>query len=175
MSVGGDKPFGINDIQIADSAGETQADLPAARVLAFNPRIISAELSGDDQIKAVASRLQAVDWELEAGGVDLDVVAIMSGYTVGSSGTTPNQSEWIQWDGGQCFPYFQIFGKALGVDCDDDFHVYIYKAKITEWEGRLQDGQFYISRCRGMAIDDGTNGVMRIVQQETATDLPGVD
>jgi len=172
MSVGGDKPFGINDIAITDITGATQVDLPSSRVLAFNPRLISAELSGDDQITAVASRLQAVDWELEAGGVDLDVVAIMSGYTVGSSGSTPNQSEWIQWDGAQCFPYFKIYGKALGVDCTDNIHVYIYKAKCTEWEGRLQDGQFYITRARGIAIDDGSNGVMRIVQQETATALP---
>ena len=172
MSVGGNQPFGLNDIKVTDISYATQQDLPAAQRLTFNPRIVSGELPGDDAILAVSSRIVALDWELEAGGIDLDAYAIMTGYTVSSSGTTPGQQDELQWDKAKCLPYFSIFGKALGSDCTDDIHVLIYKAKVTEIEGALQDGEFYITSCKGVAIDDGTHGIMEIIQHETAEAVP---
>jgi hypothetical protein len=75
-------------------------------------------------------------------------------------------------DAGTPFPYFKIYGKSLG-DGTDDVHVKIYKAKLTEpLEGEFSDGQFFVTACSGIAIDDGTNGIYDVVQNETATNLP---
>lgn len=172
MSVGGDKPFGLNDVKVTDITGATQVDLPSAQVFGFKPVMTSAEMTGDDKVVAVASRMSKAEWDLEAGGIDLDALAIITGWSVTSSGSTPSQQDSFQMDGGDCMPWFKIYGKALGDDCTDDIHVFLDKCKVTEMEGKLQDGEFYITRCSGVAIDDGTNGVLRIIQHETAATLP---
>lgn len=172
MSVGGDKPFGLNDVKVTDIAGATQVDLPAARVFSFKPVFTTNELRGDDQVVSVASRMSKAEWELEAGGIDLDALAIITGWTVTESGSTPNQQEELQFDGGDCNPYFKVYGKALGDDCDDDIHVLLYKVKLLDMDGKLQDGEFFLTSCSGVAVDDGTNGVIKIIQHETATALP---
>lgn len=171
MSVGGEKPFGLNDLKVTDIAGATQRDLPQAMTLEFTPRFKTGELEGDDSMAAVVSRLIALDWSLSAGGLDLDAAAIMLGYTVSSSGSTPNQQDELQLDP-DCMPYFKLYGKALGDDCTDDVHVLIHKAKITSWSGKLENGAFLITECSGVAISDGTHGVVEFIQHETAATVP---
>jgi len=172
MAVGGNFPFGLNDVKITNSAGDTQADLPAAMTLEFTPRFTAGELRGDDKIQAVASRLDGLDWTLEAGGMPLDAAALMFGFTKNATGTTPNQSEWMNFTGGACMPYFKIYGKALGEDCTDDMHVLIYKAKVTGHGAMtLQDGQFFVDNVTGVAVDNGT-AIFQILQHETAAALP---
>ena len=39
-------------------------------------------------------------------------------------------------------------------------------------EGEFKDGEFWVTKCSGIAVDDSTNGVFDIVQNETAADLP---
>lgn len=173
MSVGGEKPYGLNDLKITNLPATSQQDLPQAMTLEFTPRFQTGELLGDDKMAAVMSRLIALDWSLSAGGLDLDAAAIMLGYTVASSGSTPNQQDELQLDA-DCMPYFQIYGNALGDDCTDDVHVLIYKAKVTSWSGKLENGKFLITECSGVAIDDGTHGVMEFIQHETAAAVPGV-
>ncbi len=173
MSVGGEKPFGLNDLKVTDLPATTQQDLPQAMTLEFTPRFQTGELLGDDSMAAVVSRLIALDWSLSAGGLDLDAAAIMLGYTVASSGSTPNQQDTLDLDA-DCMPYFQIYGKALGDDCKDDLHALIYKAKVTSWSGKLENGAFLITECSGVAIDDGSHGVIRLIQHETAAAVPGV-
>jgi len=172
MSVGGDKPFGLNDVKVTNLAGDTQVDLPSARVFAFKPVMVNAELSGDDQVVAVASRMAKAEWELEAGGIDLDALAVITGWSVTASGSTPNQQETFQMDGGDCLPWFKVYGKSLGDDCTDDIHVLLYKVKCIDMEGNLQDGEFFLTKCSGVAVDDGTNGIIKIIQHETAAALP---
>ena len=172
MSVGGDKPFGLNDVKVTDIAGSTQVDLPSARVFAFKPVMTSAEMTGDDKVVAVASRMSKAEWELESGGIDLDALAVITGWSVTSTGSTPNQIDTFQMDGGDCMPWFKIYGRSLGDDCTDDIHVLLDKVKCMEMEGKLQDGEFYITKCSGVAINDGSNGVLRIIQHETAEALP---
>ena len=75
-------------------------------------------------------------------------------------------------DGGDCAPWFKVYGKSLGDDCTDDIHVLLYKVKCTDMEGNLQDGEFFLTKCSGVAIDDASNGVIKIIQHETAAALP---
>ena len=172
MSVGGDKPFGLNDVKVTNLAGDPQVDLPAAGVFAFKPVFTTNELRGDDQIVSVASRMSKAEWELEAGGIDLDALAIITGWSVSSSGSTPNQQETLQFDGGDCNPYFKVYGRALGDICTDDIHVLLHKVKLLDMDGRLEDGEFFLTKCSGVAVDDGSNGVIKIIQHETAEALP---
>ena len=169
----GEKPFGLRDVKLVSTSGTpTQVDQPAARTLSFNERVKSGELSGDDKTLAVVAFSDAIEWELEAGGISLDAYALMTGRTVVEEGTTPSQTRTMTGSGGlEVFPYFKIYGKSVG-DKADDIHVKIFSAKLTNIQGQLSDGEFCVTQASGVAIDDGTNGLFEIAQNETAEDLP---
>lgn len=76
----------------------------------------------------------------------------------------------VHGDADDQFPYLQIIGKSVG-DGADDIHVRFYKAKVTSLQGSFGDQEFFITECSGVAIDDGTNGIMDIIQHETAADI----
>ncbi len=169
----GQRPFGLRDVKLVSIGGTpTQVDLPAARTLSFNERVKSGELSGDDKTIAVVAFSDAIEWEMEAGGISLEAYALMTGRTVTEEGTTPSQTRTLTGSGGlEVFPYFKIYGKSVG-DGADDIHVKIFKAKLTNIQGQLGDGEFWVTQASGIAIDDGTNGLFEIIQHETAEDLP---
>jgi len=167
----GNKPFGLRDVKITDITGTTQADLPASQTLSFKERVKSGELSGDDALVSVVAFAEAVEWSLEAGGIDLDVYALLTGRTATTAGTTPSQTVTMTGSGGDTFPFVKLYGKALG-EGSDDIHCKIFKAKVTSLEGSFTDGGFWITKCSGVAVDDGSNGLFEFIANETATDLP---
>jgi hypothetical protein len=167
----GEFPFGLNDIKLTDISGTTQVDLPNAQRITFNPVLITGNLRGDDKRVASVARMEALEWEMDAGGISLEALAIITGKTVVTEGATPNETKTITVEGGDNMPYFKIYGKSLG-DGDDDVHVLIFKAKCLNYSGNFQDAQFWITSMSGEAVDDGTNGIYDIVQNETAADLP---
>jgi hypothetical protein len=168
----GDRPFGLRDIKVTDIAGVSQADLPAAQQMTFKPRFISGELRGDDSLQSVVAFVEAYEFEIMAGGIDLDALAIITGETVTDAGVTPNQTRTFTVSAGDSMPYFKIYGKSLGENVTDDIHAKLFKCKMTSMEGVFQDAQFYITSCSGIAVDDGSNGILEVVQNETATALP---
>jgi hypothetical protein len=171
MTAYGTKPYGLRDVKVTNIAGTVQADLPVSQTLTFKPRITSAELKGDDSLAAVVAFVEAGEWTLEAGGISLSALAILTGQSTSVTGTTPNEKTTLQLGAGDSLPYFKIYGKSLG-DGADDIHVKLWKCKATALDGDLKNGAFYITKCSGIAVDDGSNGVMDIVQNETATALP---
>lgn len=167
----GDKPYGLSDVKIT-SATPTQVDIPIAQRLSFGIRVKSGELSGDDTLQAVAAFAEAIEWEIDAGGISLAAYALMMGLTASASGSTPNTVTTLNVTAAQRLPYFKIYGKSLG-DGTDDVHVKIPKAKLTESiQGELRDGEFFVTKCAGIGVSDGTN-ILTIVQNETAASLPG--
>ncbi len=168
----GDKPFGLRDIKLTNMAGSTQVDLPAATKMAFKTRVVSGEMHGDDALKALQTYEDALEWELESGGIALDAWALMTGRTAVSSGTTPNEIITYTATAGTNYPYFKIYGKALG-DESDDVHVLILKAKLNSGiEGEFGDGEFFVTKCTGLAVDDDVTGIYQVIGHETATALP---
>ena len=165
-----EKPFGLRDVKLTNSAG-TQVDLPSAQTLRFSERIRSGELSGDDKTVAVVAFSDAVEWTLESGGIPLAAYALMTGRTMAGAGTTPNQTNTLTGGDQETFPYFKIYGQVIG-DGIGDVHCLIYKAKLTgSIEGTFGDGEFFVTSCSGVAIDNGTK-IFDFVQNETALAVP---
>lgn len=162
----GDKPYGLRDVQITPSGGSL-TNLPVARTLSFTATFSSDTLRGDDSVAAVVSFVDHLEWSIESGGIPLDALAGMVGNAVATTGTSPNEVETLTLSAGDNLPYFQIEGRSLG-DTTDDAHVVIFKAKITSLEGSFGDQEFFITTCSGIAIDDGTNGIIDIIRNETA-------
>lgn len=166
----GDKPFGLHQVRLV--RGVTVAELPVAQTLKFKERTKSAELEGNDVIAAVNTIVDAVEWELEAGGISLEAYALMTGRTATAAGTSPNETTSLKGRGGDNYPYFKVYGKVLGSGTDD-IHCKIFKAKLSEgMEGTFGQGEFFVTSCKGIAVDDGTNGLWEMVQNETAATLP---
>ena len=171
MSTYGNKIFGLRDVKVTNIVGTTQKDLPVAQKLKITPKMKSGELEGDDSLVSVVAFIVSAEWELEAGGIDLDALAIITGKAVTVAGTTPNATSTWKLSAGDNMPYFNIYGKSMG-DGLDDIHAKLSKCKCTELEGEFSEGEFFVTSCKGIAVDDGTNGVMTVVQNETAANLP---
>jgi hypothetical protein len=164
--IGTIRNFGLRDIKLTPIPAGTQVDLPAAMTLSFKEALVSGEMHGD-----VVAITDKVEWEIEAGGLSLEAVKVMTGRAIALTGATPNQKNVVLARAGDTMPYFKIYGKSVG-DGIDDVHVLIYKAKLTEGlEGEWKDGEFYVQKCAGIAIDDGTK-LYEIVQNETGTTVP---
>jgi hypothetical protein len=168
----GDMPFGLNSVKIIGITLAGTVTLPAAQTLKFKDRVLSGELRGDDAIKAVAAISEAAEWELEAGGISLEALALMTGRTIVSAGTTPTGTITLRMNASLAYPYFKLYGKVLGVG-SDDVHCKLFKCKVTDSiEGTFKGGEFFVTSIKGVAIDDSTNGIMQFVQNETAAALP---
>ncbi len=165
------RTFGLRDIKLTPLPTGTQIDLPAAMTLSFKERLTSGEMRGDDSTVAIVAITDAVEWELESGGISLEAIKVMTGRTITLTGTTPSQVNTVLARAGDTYPYFKIYGKSVG-DTAGDIHVLIYQAKLTgALEGEFKDGEFFVTKCSGVAVDNGTK-LYEIVQNETATTVP---
>jgi hypothetical protein len=168
----GDMPFGMNQIKVALGAvgsETTVRELPAGLTLKFKERAVSARGRGGDQLVALAAAPNGVEWEMEALGLSLEAYALMTGGTVvateESAPGAADATNVLASNTGRN-PYFNIYGKALGVGADD-VHYVIINAKVTEgMDAPLADSEFTKSAFKGLALD------WKIVQYETAAALP---
>ncbi|MCP4424221.1 MAG: hypothetical protein GY803_07015 [Chloroflexi bacterium] len=173
MTFGTPRPFGLREIKITTIDGATQVALPAAQKMAFKEMLMNGEMRGGDILQEMVSIRDGLEFTLENGGIPLDAWAIMTGTAVVAAGTTPNQTNTFTAVAGQCYPYFKIYGKAIGPGCVGDVHVKIFKAKLSEpLEGEFGDGEFFVTKCAGKGLTDGVNGIYEIVENETAAVLP---
>lgn len=164
------RSFGLRDLKLTPLPTGTQVDLPVAMTLSFKEALVSGEMHGDDSVQAIVAITDKVEWELEAGGISLEAIKVMTGRASTLASTTPNQTNTVLARAGDVMPYFKIYGKSVG-DGIDDIHVKLYKCKLTDGlEGEWKDGEFYVQKCSGIAIDDGSK-LYEIVQNETATTL----
>jgi hypothetical protein len=172
MTMGHVKPFGLRDIKITNILGTTQVDLPSSQVMTVKPLFSSGKMMGDDGVQSLVSYIIGAEWSLESGGIPLSALAIMTGQGTTLTGTTPHQA--LSWTlaAGDIMPYFKIYGQAIAED-GDDVHAKLFKCKLTSPpEGSFKGEDFFAQKCSGIAIDDGVNGVLEFVQNETADDLP---
>lgn len=163
----GDKPFGMRQLITYDSAGANAIALPVGMMLRFAERLATIEFTAEDEVVALRSRLVGVDWELEAGGISLAAWARLTGRTATESGTTPNRITTLTASNGDDFPYIRIYGRSVG-DSGDDLRCQILNAKVTSIEGTLRDGQYVVTSCAGVGLQNGSGQVYQVVQRETA-------
>lgn len=165
------KPFGLRQITLVPLPSGTAVVLPAAQTLSFKESLTSGELRGDDAVQALAAITDKIEWSLEAGGISFDAIKVMTGRTIASSGTTPNQKNTITIAAGDTYPYFKVYGKIVNDD-GSDIHVLLHKCKLTDGlEGEFKDGEFYIQSAGGVAISNGTK-IAELVHNESATTVP---
>lgn len=172
-SVGyGDFVYGLRDIKITNMAGTLQEDLDAAITLTFTPEFTTAEQRGDDVVKSRIGFLSGGSATLTAGRYSSAAVAIMYGKTVAITSTSPTEVATQQFNAGDTTPYFKVYGLAYDDDAGD-VHIYLGKCKVVGGGAmEFSDGSYLNYSVELGVLDDGSNGIWKVVQHETRTTLP---
>lgn len=162
--------FGLRQIRLYDADGLNGIDLPIAMTIRLTERIQSEEFFADGALVGAITFPVGLNWELEAGGISLPALARLTGRTLDTFGTTPNQIEGIVSDAGTAHPYFMIYGRSVGDD-NTQIHVQIYKCKLTALSGEFRQTQFYTTKCSGVAVQHPIQHLYQVIHWETAPAL----
>ncbi|MGI0002442.1 MAG: hypothetical protein ACRD42_05120 [Nitrososphaeraceae archaeon] len=155
MVLGVAYPFGLRDVKVwpitnvvTETLG-TMQDLPASRTFAFTEAEAFEELRGDDKLILSRGTGAQVNWDLEAGGLHIDVYKTLFGGVVTDSGVTPNQIKKIRKKSTESRPYFKIEGQAIS-DTGGDVHGVVFRCRATgDVEGSFADATFYLTKGTG--------------------------
>jgi len=174
-------PYGIRDIKLTpytDASGMILAtesiDLPNARTFSFSESEDFEELRGDDRVVTSRGKGSSVEWELESGGISHEAWQAMTGGNVIESGVSPSRTKTFRKCGRDQRPWFRVDGQAIS-DSGGDIHAVVYRCRTTkELEGEFNDGEFFLTSCKGMgypllADEVGADVLYDMIQHETAT------
>lgn len=172
-------PYGLRDLKVAtlDSTGTkgTLVDLPNGQTLEFTESTSEQELRGDDKIVAKRTNVDAVEWTLDAGGINFAAMKVIAGGTITTTGVTPAvKTSWRRLEG-ESYPDFYLEGQAMS-ESGGDHHTVIHRAKANQISGTHQDQEFWVSHAEGTGIGSLATGadegaVWDMVANETATDI----
>jgi len=176
MPLGSTTPFGLRDVKVwlLDASGArsgTGVDLPASRTFSFSDSEDFETLEGDDVIVASHGKGATVSWELEGGGISLDLWKILSGAgTLTSTGVTPSQIKTLTKKNTDARPYFDVEGQVIS-DSGGDLHAIVYRCKADDaLEGNMENGSFMLTHASGTGYGKLSNGdLYSFVQNETTT------
>ena len=169
-------PYGLRDLKVATLSNTgvkgTLVDLPNGQTLEFTETTSEQELRGDDVIKAKRTTVEAVEWSMDAGGINFEAMTVIAGGTVSTTGTTPNVvKKWRRLEG-EAYPDFYLEGQALS-ESGGDHHTVIHRAKANQISGTHQDEEFWVSHAEGTGIGTLTaanvGAVWDMVANETTT------
>lgn len=169
-------PYGMRDIKVTPISANlvgaitygTMVDLPAAQTLSWNTTEDYEQIRGDDIVQGEHGNGRIIEWELAAGGLGIDAVAVIMGGTVTSTGTTPAIVKKLATVGTTAAPYFRIDGQAIN-DNGGDTKVVIYRAKATGgYEGAFEDATFMTTGISGNGYPNADNALFDIVVYETS-------
>lgn len=171
-------PFGLRQVKLVplNAAGAEIAEeavlLPASRTFSFSETESFETLEGGDRTVASHGAGPTVGWELEGGGISLDVWKVLSGGTIVESGVSPNTIRKFTKKTSDSRPYFNTYGRAIS-DSGGDFHMVVYRCKADgDLEASMENGSFLLTAASGTGFGhDETEELYDFVHNETATAL----
>ena len=149
-------PFGLRDVLLTPYASDTttenaagKKDLPAARTFSFAETEEFSTLEGDDTTIAAHGAGPTVEWELESGGISIDVWKILAGGTDAQTGITPAIKRTYTKLTTDARPYFKCEGQAIS-DSGGDMHGVVYRCKADgDLEAEMANGEFTLTAASG--------------------------
>lgn len=180
--VGDILPYGCRQVVVANFTTNgtvlgTKVALPNSRTYSFTEGYDSTELRGDDVVRAKRGT-DAVEVEVEGGGISLEAWKTMASGAIVETGVTPNQIKKFTKRTGHSRPDCYLEGRALS-ETGGDFHIRNPRVKFDgDLTGELNDQEFWLSGASGSGLpslltadQDATFGaiVYELIQNETAT------
>lgn len=127
----GGTPFGLADAKIAEYQAPdiygTLSDVMSVEMANGIIQLVSGIGRGDDRITVAVAVVEGSQVQLRFTGMNLSTLAILTGKTV----TTIDDTNQLQFVGGEHMPYFGLIVKALSADLSDTW-VFWPKCKIME-------------------------------------------
>lgn len=171
-------PFGLRQVKLTPIKDDGTLDptkavfLPASRTFSFSETEEFETLEGDDKTVASHGAGPTVDWDLEGGGISLEVWKVLSGGTITTTGTTPAAVKKYTKKTSDSRPYFQVEGRAIS-DNGGDFHTEVYRCKADgDLEAELSNGSFLLTKASGKGYGDPiTEELYDFTHNETAVPL----
>lgn len=165
-------PFGLRDVRIyplVAGVRGTGIDFPVGKTFSFKETASTQELAGDDVVVSIHDFNPVVDWELEGGGISLEVYAALTGAILTTTGTTPSQIKKLAKARTSIRPYFDVEGQAIS-DSGGDVHMVVYHCKLSgDLDGKFENGSFFMTKATGKGIGDPITGnLYDLTQNETA-------
>ena len=172
-------PYGLRDVKLtsyttdaATTLSGSSVDLPNARTFSFSEAEEFTELRGDDKIVTTRGKGASVEWDLEAGGLSLEALKIMTGGTITETGTTPAQKKVFTKKVTDTRPFFKVEGQVIS-DSGGDVHCILDRCRVTgNIEGEFTDGEFFLTSGSGVALASNivarADTIYEFVQNETA-------
>jgi hypothetical protein len=170
----GEVVFTLTELQIApyniltDVIG-TAVVLPESQKFEFTPEGDTDEIMAGGKVTHLLSVMTKGTFTLSSAGIPFAALAIMTGWTHGSSGSTPNQQTTLQGTpGGAGLPYFAVAGKMMGEN-GDDAHVGFVGCKLDAPPGwSIEQNKFLIGECSGSVIAPNARDMPYVEAHETA-------
>ena len=156
MATGKALPFGLRQVKLVplNSLGvEVPASavfLPASRTFSFAEAEDFETLQGDDRTVASHGSGPSVEWELEGGGISLDVWKVLAGGTISGGAATRQFTKLVNDER----PYFNVYGRAVS-DSGGDFHIKVFRCKADQGlEAAMENGSFLLTSCSGTGFGE---------------------
>lgn len=171
-------PYGLRDVKITPylDQGATKLgsplDLPNSRTLSFSEAEEFTELRGDDRVVTTRGQGPSVEWELESGGLPLEVVQAISGATLAETGVSPGMTKRLVKKATDARPFFRIEGQAIS-DSGGDVHCILDRCRVTgNIEGEFTDGEFFLTSGSGVALPSLIEGREDVLYEFVQNELP---
>jgi hypothetical protein len=166
----GELPYSIEDAGVFPySAGVpgTLKDIPGIRRVEMDAQIEETEHRGDNRILAVAASINSFDLTLEIGQLNLDAIAALSGGTVATTGTTPDQIRTLTRKSTDVIADYQI--KAKTTSKTSDGGAFWLTFPRCQWVGgpsyALADNEFPVMEITARAVPQASTNTLYIASQ----------
>lgn len=171
-------PFGLRQVKLTPLLEDGSPDstnavfLPASRTFSFSETEDFEELQGDDSTVASHGAGPVVEWELEGGGISLDVWRILAGGTIEEDGVSPASTKTFTKLTSDARPYFQVEGRAIS-DSGGDFIGRVFRCKADgDLEAEFSTGSFLLTNASGKGYGQLSDGKLyEWVHNETPAPL----
>ena len=173
--------LGIDDAKIfqltADDASsltyDSAIDVPGIQQIMLSPSFTEKGLKGDEKIMDYYIKLDLIQWAFHSAKISLDVLAILEGGTITSTGSTPNQVHTYNVKDTSTPQYFKLEAKAsYSAGEVGDFHLKLYKCKANNVDIEYSTQSYAIVSASGLAIPTIHDGNIKdYIINETAASI----
>jgi hypothetical protein len=155
----GNPPYGLEDVKVAtnnlNGTYGQNFDVPSVQMLQAQFTTASADLEGDDRITATAARIIKGQVTFRMGGVNLEVLAVLLGQSIASSGGVGISAYRFIDIANVNLPQWGIIGRADAAEGGGDTHIWAPRCKVREgFQLKLEYSTFSIPEITVDAIGD---------------------
>lgn len=146
-------------------------DAPGIQKIELAPSVTEKSLSSDEKVLDYYVKTDFYYWSFNSAKISLDLLAILEGGVITTTGDTPNQTYTYSVSESSAPKYFKFEAKAnYSAGEIGDFHLRLYKCKADNIDIQYFASDYAVVSASGVAIATTHDGSMKdYVINETAT------